>query len=133
MQTGGVIRIQGDSRVEQLIQLECSVNKKDYSFSGYRIQILSVTTNNSNLDSLHRYCDVFEKAFPGVPSYLQYLDPDFKVRVGNFKTRLEAIPTLNKVRKKYPSSYIVKTTITLKELLRPSEEEQDRDNHLFMR
>lgn len=125
--SGGVVHIQGDPRIGQLMELEISVNKKEHTFSGYRIQILSATSYTSNVDSLQRYCENFEKTFPDIPAYLQYFDPDFKIRVGNFKTKIEAIPVLKKVRKKYPLSYIVKTSINLKELLKTPEEEENKE------
>jgi hypothetical protein len=121
----GEVRVEGDARVEQLLQLMIAVNKKGFSFPGYRVQLLSVNTSRVKVDSLQRYVSQFEELFPGTRAYLQYVDPDFKVRVGNFKTKIEAIPLLKKVRKKYPSSYIVKDVIYLKELLPPEPEPEE--------
>lgn len=114
----GRIILLGEVDIPKLLKLEVAVNQRSSSFSGYRIQLLSVPSYRSDIDSLKRYCTAFEENFPDVPAYLQYLDPDFKVRVGNFKSKLEAIPTLKKIRRKYPSSYIVKTPIYQKELRR---------------
>jgi hypothetical protein len=117
----GEVRIQGDARVDRLLKLMIAINKQGYTFSGYRVQILSTSASRFNVDSLQRYANNFEIQFPGERAYLQYIDPDFKIRVGNFKTKIEAIPLLKKIRKKYPSSYIVKEIIHLKDLL-PREE-----------
>jgi hypothetical protein len=117
----GEVQVQGDPRVEKLLELTISVNKKGNSFPGYRIQLLSASTSRVTVDSLQRYVSKFESLFPGTRAYLQYVDPDFKIRVGNFKTKIEAIPLLKKIRKKYPSSYIVKEVIPLKDLLPPEE------------
>jgi hypothetical protein len=128
----GEVRVQGDERVERLMKLMISVNKQGYAFPGYRVQILSTSASRLNVDSLQRYACQFEGQFPGTRAYLQYIDPDFKIRVGNFKTKIEAIPLLKKIRKKYPSSYIVRETIHLKDLLpretpgeEPGEGEED--------
>ncbi len=121
---GGVnIHISGDHRIEKLVRLNIANKKKGYSFKGYRIQILSASSFNSNVDSLKKYTEDFEKLFPDIPAYLQYFDPDFKIRVGNFHSRLEAIPALKRIRKKYPNSYPVKTDIYLKELNRVQEQD----------
>ena len=101
--TGGKVIIHADPKKEQL-------------FQGYRIQILSRSSYDTNIDSLKNYTKRFEEEFPDIPAYLQYTDPDFKIRVGNFRTRIEAIPALKRIRKKYSGAYPVKTTIYLQEL-----------------
>ena len=60
----------------------------------------------------------FEETFQDIPAYLKYFDPDFKIRVGNYRNRLECIPDLHRIRKIYPASYAVKTEISLDELKR---------------
>ncbi|MDR2130566.1 MAG: SPOR domain-containing protein [Odoribacteraceae bacterium] len=120
--TRGEVQIAGDPRVEQLLNLMIAVNKRRNVFPGYRVQLFSANTSRVKIDSLQRYVSRFEEQFPGVRTYLQYVDPDFKIRVGNFKTKIEAIPLLKKIRKKYPSSYIVRDMIHLKDLLVPEPE-----------
>ncbi len=114
--TGGKITIHSDLKIEQLLKLNISINRKEQSFQGYRIQILSRSSYGANVDSLKSYTTRFSEEFPDIPAYLQYTDPDFKIRVGNFRTRLESIPTLKRIRKKYSGAYPVKTTIYLHEL-----------------
>jgi len=114
--TGGKVIIHGDPKIEQLVKLNRSVNRKERSFQGYRIQILSASSYNTNIDTLKNYTTRFEEEFPEIPAYLQYTDPDFKIRVGNFRTRIEALPTLKRIRKQYPGAYPVKTIIYLNEL-----------------
>ncbi|MDR0766689.1 MAG: hypothetical protein LBF09_07140 [Odoribacteraceae bacterium] len=117
--TGGEVSLGGDPRVTRLVELMTGVNRRDFSFPGYRVQILSANTARVKLDSLQRYVTRFEELFPGTRAYLQYVDPDFKIRVGNFRAKIDAMPLLRRVRRKYPSSYIVKETILLKDLLEP--------------
>ena len=114
--TGGKVIIHGDPKIEQLVKLNISVNRKEHAFQGYRIQILSASSYNTNIDTLRNRTKRFEEEFPEIPAYLQYTDPDFKIRVGNFRTRIEAIPTLKRIRKKYSGAYPVKTIIYLNEL-----------------
>lgn len=114
--TGARVIVHADPKIEQLLKLNISINKKEHSFQGFRIQILSRSSYNSNVDTLKNFTLRFEEEFPDIPAYLQYTDPDFKVRVGNFRTRIEAIPALKRVRKKYPGAYPVKTVIYLNEL-----------------
>lgn len=122
--SGGSIHISGDPRIDQLLRLIMSVNRKKSSFQGFRIQILSRSSYNVDMESLQRFTEEFSLDFPDIPIYLQYSDPDFKIRVGNFRTRLEAIPTLKRISKKYPNGYPVKTIIYLKEMNQDKEEEE---------
>ena len=117
--SGGTVRVEGDPRVEELSRLTISVNERGYAFAGYRVQLLSVNASRVKVDSLQRQASRVEELFPGIRVYLQYVDPDFKIRVGNFRSRIEAIPLLRKIRRKYPSSYIVLEMIRLDELLEP--------------
>lgn len=114
--TGGKVILHRDPKIEQLMKLNLSINKKERAFQGYRIQILSTSSYNVNIDTLKSYTQKFEEEFPDIRAYLQYTDPDFKIRVGNFRTRVEAIPALKRIRKKYAGAYPVKTMIYLNEL-----------------
>lgn len=116
--SGGEVKIQSDSHVADLLQWHIHQNEHNKTFSGYRIQIYSVGSYGSNIEKLKEMRDKFEETFPDIPAYLKYLDPDFKIRVGNYRSRLECIPDLYRIRKLYPSSYPVKTEISLEELKR---------------
>lgn len=115
---GGHVILHGDPSINNLLKLHIQLNQKRKSFSGYRIQIYSATSFGSNMEQLKLMRDNFEKEFPDMPAYLNYFDPDFKIRAGNFRTRLECIPALHRIKKRFPASYPVKTDITLEELKR---------------
>lgn len=131
-QAGQVI-LHSEKQVENLLQWHIQLNKKRKAFTGYRIQILSTSSYGSDIEKLKEMRDQFETAFPDIPAYLNYFDPDFKIRAGNFHSRLECIPALHRIRKLYPSSYPVKTEIKLEELKRipmqdiPKTEEKEAD------
>lgn len=115
---GGNVKLSTSPSIDNLLKLHIKQCKKSKTFSGYRIQIHSTSSYGSNMAHLKQMRDNFEKTFPDIPAYLNYFDPDFKIRVGNFHSKLECIPTLHRIKKQYPSSYPVKTTITLDELKR---------------
>ena len=117
-ENGGEVRIHSDAAVENLLKWHTHNNEIKKSYSGYRIQIHSVNSYGCNIDELKEIRNKFEETFETIPAYLKYFDPDFKIRVGNYHSRLESIPDLYRIRKLYPSSYPVKTEITLEELKR---------------
>lgn len=127
----GAVRLHASPAIQSLLKWHVNMNEKQKTFPGYRIQIYSVSSYGCNIEALKEMRNKFEETFQDIPAYLKYFDPDFKIRVGNFHSRLECIPALNRIRKLYPSSYPVKTEITLEELKRipmqdiPREEPQD--------
>ena len=115
---GGEVRLYDTPQLRSLLRRHVHENKKKKSFAGYRIQIHSVNSYGCDINKLKQIRDTFEVAFQTIPAYLKYFDPDFKIRVGNFHTRLESIPALYRIRRMYPASYSVKTVITLEDLKR---------------
>lgn len=116
--TGAKANIHADPKLEELLRVRRDVYKQGgYSFEGYRIQILSASSYSANVDTLRAYRERLEEEFPQYRAYLQYFDPDFKIRVGNFHSRIETLPALMKVREKYPRAYIVKSKITVRDLM----------------
>lgn len=79
------------------------------SMPGYRVQIyfggIRQKAAEVKLD--------FTSKHPEIPSYLTYLAPNFKVRVGDFRTRLEAQGFLKSIDGQYPTSFIVQDEIKL--------------------
>lgn len=114
----GNILLNHTPAIANLLKWHIHTNEQQKTFSGFRIQIHSVNSYGCNLEELKEIRNKFEQNFPDIPAYLKYFDPDFKIRVGNFHSRLECIPTLHRIRKLYPASYPVKTEISLEELKR---------------
>lgn len=73
---------------------------------GYRIQIMAVTGANSK-NQAESERSAFQNQFPEIPAYLSYMEPYFRIRVGNFYSRLDAYRTLQEILSVYPNAYIV--------------------------
>lgn len=117
----GYVNINGVPEINELVNLHTALNKANKHITGYRIQIFSGSSYDHSIEELQLFKENFEKEFPEIPAYLNYFDPDFKIRVGNFKNRLDCIPALKKIRRKYPSCYPVKTEIPISDLDRLSQ------------
>lgn len=115
---GGEVRLQQDAAINNLLKWHIHMNEKKKTFTGYRIQIYSANSYGRSIEQLKTMRNQFEETFQDIPAYLKYFDPDFKIRVGNFHSRLESIPALYRIRKIYPASYPVKTEISLEDLKR---------------
>lgn len=126
--SNGVVRLTCDPKINNLLQIHVGQNEKSRSFSGYRIQIYSASSYGCSIEKLKQMCEDFSRTFPDIPVYLKYFDPDFKIRVGNFHSRLECIPTFHRIRQMYPSCYPVKTEISLTELNKLPIEAEEMEN-----
>ena len=80
--------------------------KKLGEINGFRIQIAAYSGVNSRSQA-EAARNSFTALFPYNRSYLIYNEPYFKVRVGDYYTRLQAFKDLETIRETYPSAYIV--------------------------
>ncbi len=53
----------------------------------------------------------FENKYPEIAAYEDYVQPNFVIMIGDFKTKLEAFETLKKIKVDYPYAFIVKSKI----------------------
>ncbi|MDL2283414.1 hypothetical protein LJB94_02750 [Odoribacter sp. OttesenSCG-928-G04] len=121
----GVIYLNEGLYIRELVNLHVKQNKEQKSVNGFRIQIFSGSSYDYSIERMTEIIDQFKEYFPEIPVYLNYYDPDFKIRVGNFRNRLECIPTLKMMRKKYPACYPVKTDIPFQDILDLSKEKEE--------
>lgn len=85
--------------------------KKVGEINGYRIQIAAYSGVNSKSQA-ESARNSFNNLFPYTKSYLIYAEPYFKVRVGNYYSRLQAYKDLLNIQLTYPSAYIVPDKIS---------------------
>ena len=78
--------IRYDERYDQLLNKQKEQNMNNQSMPGYRIQIYFGSIRQKAAEVKID----FTGKFPDVPSYLTYQQPNFKVRVGDFRSRNEA-------------------------------------------
>jgi hypothetical protein len=83
-----------------------------YSGKGYRVQIYNGTDREKALEVKTE----FMRKYPAVHTYLSYLSPTYRVKVGDYRFRLEAEKMLNEVSGTYSRSMIVPDKITITEL-----------------
>lgn len=74
---------------------------------GYRVRIFFDNRQSARVDS-QRVMVEFSGKYPGIPVYRSYVNPYFKVTVGDFRSRSEAMQLLQKIRQEFPSAFIVK-------------------------
>lgn len=94
-----------DERVDVLQDAHRKFNQQA-GMNGFRIQIYTDSGNRSKLRTDRVKAD-FDSRYPSVPSYISYDEPYYRLRVGDFRTRLDALRFLNEVSATYLSAIIV--------------------------
>ena len=82
-------------------------NNRAITLPGYRVQI----SFGMNKDEQIKNRANFLTLFPDVNAYLDYIQPNFLVKVGDFRTKLEAQKMLNTIKINFPTSYIIEDVI----------------------
>jgi hypothetical protein len=105
-QKEGELKIESSGRIDEVIEQKKKYNKSLKTIKGYRIQLFYGNEKES-----YKIRDEFKKLFPEISTIIIFSSPQWKVQVGNFKTRLEADRTLVDIKIKYPAAIILATEI----------------------
>jgi hypothetical protein len=108
----GTIQILQDGRVDQLVNKHVLLNQRSQGIDGYRIQIFFDSGNNSKTNARSIY-EGFLAKYPSMKAYLTFKAPNYKVRVGDFRTKLDAQRFLNVIIVDYPNAWIIADQINL--------------------
>lgn len=108
--TGKVEFVQ-DYKVQELLNKHIEINSKA-PIKGYRVKIHFGSDKNKAREIKGN----FIAKFPDVPAYEKYDQPNFNIRVGDFRTKLEAYKFLKEVQVEFPSAFLVQDEIELPEL-----------------
>jgi hypothetical protein len=103
------IRIISDPKVIRLTDVYKQVNAESQKMPGYRVQLFY----GSDRKRANEVKSEFLRRYPEVAAYLVYQQPNYKVRVGDFRTRLEAYELYRKLLPDFSSSFIVTDDIKL--------------------
>lgn len=85
-------------------------NNRGKSISGYRVRIYFDNKQNARSIS-ENVQNTFESKHPGITAYRSFVSPFFKVTVGDFRTKSEAMQLLQQISGEYPTAFVVKENI----------------------
>lgn len=111
---GGKVTITQDIAIENLVLKDIELNEKVNGIpGGYRIQIISLSGRNAREETSvakEQFLDLYPD-FDYQQIYTLYQPPFFKVRVGNYRNKFEALKFYKDVLKHFPNAYLVKSHI----------------------
>ena len=114
-QIRGKVEVVKDPLVDTLIAKRFTLNKETgvapgvTSSYGYRVQFFSGSSRKDSYNAQAR----LQRDYPELRTYILYSEPNFKVRAGDFRTRLEAEKLIQELRPSFSSLFIISEKINL--------------------
>lgn len=111
-QTRGTLQVIKSPLIDTLIARRLALSKQPnvvaaVSSNGYRVQFYS----GSDRKEAYREQAKFNELYPQHSTYIIYTEPNYKVRAGDFRTRLEAQKLIHELRPDFPSLFIISEKI----------------------
>lgn len=97
----GIVHVDQDPKIEKLIETRVKMSRSDND-DFYKIQIYSGPSSGADEAK-----NEFKKQYRDLACEISFETPNYKVRVGKFRTRLEAEKQLLDIRKKYSNAFLL--------------------------
>ncbi len=100
------LRVNQDPRLDKMLNWHIVKNEKMNGIEGFRVEIFF----SAEVDALEQAKNKKVEFLSGYPENtvnIKYDAPNFKVRVGDFRTKNEALKLLKKIERNYPMAFIV--------------------------
>jgi hypothetical protein len=95
--------------IEQSMRKHVEANQSR-TLSGYRVRIFFDNKQTARNES-EQTVDRFRELYKEIAVYRTYTNPYFKVTVGDCRTRSEAMHLLSRIKRNFPSAFVVKENI----------------------
>ena len=102
----GTMDIRQDIRLEKILGWQIENNKKLDGTDGFRVEIFFSSAMNAREQALNKKRE-FLSRYPGYNVHIIFSAPNFKVRVGDFRSKNEALKLYKMIQQDYPGAFIV--------------------------
>ena len=104
----GDVQVNESYAVRKAVAKRVAENKgPEGEVDGYRIRIYFDNKQKSREES-QEVMKRFQALYPGYNTYLKFNNPNFKVTVGDFRTKVDAQIALQSIIRDFPTAFIVK-------------------------
>lgn len=110
----GDVQVIKDSRINALVEKQIKVTPPDIKpqIDGFRVQVFF----DSDKTVINSARSKVISQFPKTDTYITYNAPNFFLKAGDFRTRLEAEKLKSQIETEFPTSFIVSEKIYLPRL-----------------
>ena len=109
---GGQIELIQPVQVENLLKMQIANNNLQEGIPGYRIHISSESGQQAKQKSDETRTN-FMRFFPELEAYQVYNSPNFQIKVGDFRTKNEALRAKKRIEKLFPRAFIISDIINI--------------------
>jgi len=111
------IDVEQDTRLADMLQWHIENNDLNKQLEGFRVEIFFSSDFDAREKALRKKIE-FLKLFPNNTVHIKYISPNFRVRVGDYRTKNEALKLYKEIKNNYPLAFIVSDNIDFP-LLKP--------------
>ncbi len=104
------LHVSKDPRLDKMLNWHIERNSKVNGIEGYRIEIF-FSSDFDAYEKAKKNKIEFLSLYPDNAVHIKYAAPNFRVRVGDFRTRNEALKLYRRIKKDYPVAFIVTDNI----------------------
>jgi hypothetical protein len=111
----GSVMVQKDPRIDLLVRKQTEINEETTrdsrrSVPGFRIQVI----NSTDRRKVFAMKTKIYQEFPELKPYLMYQAPNYKLKVGNFRTQEEAEDYQKQLSRLFPTGlYVIRDVIDI--------------------
>lgn len=119
----GTLRVNQDNRIERLMRKQREVYAANNTMNGFRVQIF-MEIGNEAVDHANVVKKDFEEQYPDLPIYLSYEQPYYRLRVGDFRNRVEAEKYLRILKPQFGVAFVTADIINPPQKMEPIDLEE---------
>ncbi len=119
-ENGGTLSIIQEPNIELSLKDYIKKKSSEKGMNGYRVQIFFGTGHNSR-NNAYQVRNNFASKYQDIQAHVIFQEPYFKVRVGDFRNKSEALKVLKSIEKDFEGAFIVKDYIQFPPLYKEEE------------
>lgn len=104
------LNVTQDSRIDKMLSWHIENNKIKNKIDGYRVEIFFSSDLDAKVEALN-IKEEFLEIYPNYNVHVKYISPNFRVRVGDFRTKNEALKLYKEIKDTYRVAFIVSDAI----------------------
>lgn len=108
----GNVKITANPALNSLTQKKLIHDSFHAGYYGFRVQVY-FTAGNFSKQGAYDAAQTVYGIYPEIPAYISFKEPYYRVRVGNFRTKLDADKFRNKLNKYFKGCFVVNDFISI--------------------
>jgi hypothetical protein len=100
------LSVNQDERLDKMLNWHIEKNIKMDGMEGFRVEVF-FSADYDALEQAKNQKVKFLSKYPDYAVHIKYDAPNFKVRIGDFRTKNEALKLLKEIDRNYPMAFIV--------------------------